>query len=1127
MVTCGLVPSSDPNVLRSDSRAILSAVTRSSTEGENLLILVDQFEEIFRFSSRLDPIEDRDEKAAFVRLLIETARQANPTYAREGRGAPIYVVVTLRSEYLGQCAQFRDLPEEVDNGQFLVPRMNREQRRLAAEGPVRVAGASIAPHLVQRLLNDTGDDPDQLPVMQHALMRTWDHWRKHRDPDSAIQLRDYETVGGIQGAINQHADEAWKDACAALPQSGDRIVRRLFQRLRERERDGGDSRRLAEFADLLAVAECTTEELNTVAECFQREGRTFLIRSDDEFDITHEALLRKWDRLRRWSEEEDDDRTMYKRVLEYARGGARLTGRALGELSAWWRERRPTAAWAARYDADFATAEKYLETSAREEQDEREEEDRRQRETQRTRRFKFVLSFASMALAAALVVGLGAYAAIIRQKDRAVDQMLASKAAVAGLEGGARTEAGVLLAVESLKRERNLDTQFLLSKIMGLLPDRLLWPKSLQSMNVAVVPDGTRLIAATQFGLEVHSLTTGRKLTSAHEVGIVGLALDGKGSTLVTATRAGRVIVWKVESLTPIKSLEGCVSPLTALALSRDGNTVAAACGRLQSWKAKGGWDRGVRTFKSSADERPRLGEIFTIALNEDGTTLATGGTELSSRLRVFELPSFRTDDGVTDDISEDIHALYIGSSGRNQGSVVVAATAAGVRVWRLQKKAMKQEKFLPHPQRVTSISVSADERYVLTGSEDGLARLWKIDEEREIARMLLGGPIRSVALASDAGVMAVGGRASITQGTDGPDGMLTQVWQLPGLRFAVRPFEFDRQVKVNGRYLLVQNWGNFYDWSVWDSDSLGKVLDSSESDSFPLMKLDRPLAIGVSQKQGLDVVLAVKEFGAGKLGKTLWASAPIARGMLRLRNVTTSPDGRYFALVLDNQVNIVNTATGQKARDFVDRSFLAFGPDSASVLLQKADFSLTLGSLKDDSESAVELPEVKGQIKVVFSPSGALLAGWRGAGSERDESTDEPKRETVRPTLFIWEWQSRRELARLAVGLEISSVSFDETSQHLMALERNGTIHIWRLGGSNRWEEVARLTQGNGSRSAAFLPSGRIGILTNDGYYRLDWSRIASEACRRIKQNLTQEEWGNLVPGEPYPQRRTCPDRP
>jgi hypothetical protein len=134
-------------------------------QNENLLIVVDQFEELFRFNSSQSDRSSRDEAAAFVKMLVEAGMQQELS---------IYVVLTMRSDFFGDCSQFEELAEGVNKGEYLVPRLNRENKKTAIEGPVRVGGGDISPRLVQRLLNDLGDDPDQLPIMQHALMRTWD-----------------------------------------------------------------------------------------------------------------------------------------------------------------------------------------------------------------------------------------------------------------------------------------------------------------------------------------------------------------------------------------------------------------------------------------------------------------------------------------------------------------------------------------------------------------------------------------------------------------------------------------------------------------------------------------------------------------------------------------------------------------------------------------------------------------------------------------------------------------------------------------------------------------------------------------------------------------------------------------
>jgi hypothetical protein len=180
-------------------------------EGENLLVVVDQFEELFRFKALAQGTHRADDCAAFVKLLLEASRAPD---------SPIYVVLTMRSDFLGDCAQFRDLPEAINTGQFLIPRMTRDQRRQAIEGPVAVGGATMTPRLIQRLLNDVGDNPDQLPILQHALMRTWNNWQHDHRGDGALDLPHYEAIGGMALALSQHADEVYH----SLPDDHSRAV---------------------------------------------------------------------------------------------------------------------------------------------------------------------------------------------------------------------------------------------------------------------------------------------------------------------------------------------------------------------------------------------------------------------------------------------------------------------------------------------------------------------------------------------------------------------------------------------------------------------------------------------------------------------------------------------------------------------------------------------------------------------------------------------------------------------------------------------------------------------------------------------------------------------------------------
>ena len=99
--------------------------------------------------------------------------------------------------------------------------------RKAIESPARVAGGEVEEALVQRLLNELGDDQDQLPVLQHALMRCW----QSRDGENRIDFKAYEKSGELASALSLDANEALAETGKALGTRGDQIVTRAFQGL--------------------------------------------------------------------------------------------------------------------------------------------------------------------------------------------------------------------------------------------------------------------------------------------------------------------------------------------------------------------------------------------------------------------------------------------------------------------------------------------------------------------------------------------------------------------------------------------------------------------------------------------------------------------------------------------------------------------------------------------------------------------------------------------------------------------------------------------------------------------------------------------------------------------------------
>jgi hypothetical protein len=331
--------------------------------GEHVLVVVDQFEELFRFKREAGGRRGSEDAAAFVKLLLEASRAPD---------VPVYVVLTMRSDYLGDCAEFQDLPETINDAQYLIPRLTREQRRETIEAPARVAGGAITPRLVQRLLNDVGDSPDQLPIMQHALMRTWDRWAAAGAREAPLDTPHYEAIGRMESALSQHADELYH----AL--SSDRlreITEWMFKALTDKTEDGRGVRRATRLDQLAAAAEAQPEEVEAVIETFRQPGCSFLmppvgtpLRADTIVDISHESLMRIWTRLRDWVDKETESAQTYRRLAEtaelYLKHRAGLWGDPDLTQALDWREReQPNEAWARRYNPDFTAAMGFLDVS--------------------------------------------------------------------------------------------------------------------------------------------------------------------------------------------------------------------------------------------------------------------------------------------------------------------------------------------------------------------------------------------------------------------------------------------------------------------------------------------------------------------------------------------------------------------------------------------------------------------------------------------------------------------------------------------------------------------------------------------------------------------------------------------
>lgn len=370
---------------------------------QQIVIVIDQFEEVFRYSPALSRGSEGDEATDFIDLIVNGVKQPD-----QG----LYVVLTLRSEYVADCSRFHSLTNLLNSGSYLLPQLNHETMVSVIEEPVKVSGATIDRSLVRTIINDLGEKTGQLPVLQHLLMRLWNQWSKSGDLSRPLGMADYEAVGRVKGAISQHAGQAFN----SLDERHQYVCSRLFRTITTRTDDGKELRRPERISAIASLTGCSKEEVMKVAEVFRAPEYSFItpvkeltLTEESIIDLTHESIIKLWETLRKWLDEEEASRKLYLKIADAAalhqEGKGKLWTAPELQLAIKWRnENNPTIAWAERLDPAFERAMLFLKNSE-EKYVEQEEHDKRagRQKVSRSRLFAGLLGL--IAVIALIVLG--------------------------------------------------------------------------------------------------------------------------------------------------------------------------------------------------------------------------------------------------------------------------------------------------------------------------------------------------------------------------------------------------------------------------------------------------------------------------------------------------------------------------------------------------------------------------------------------------------------------------------------------------------------------------------------------------------------------------------------------------
>jgi hypothetical protein len=411
-------------------QGIERAVAALVPAGTRTLLVVDQLEEVFTQTG--DPAVRR----RFLDALLSAARP--------GGDRPVHVLATLRADFYSRCWEHPELPRRIAANQYAVERMARDHLREVIEKPLALAGATPEPGLVDELLDDAGDEPGNLPLLEHALFQLWDQPAGRRFTHEA-----YREMGGLAGALEHHAEAVYQ----GLEPAGRELVRRFFLSLAVVEGGGAVTRRRVAKADWLALAGDEAPARAKAAALLDRLAEQRLLTATGEgaeggverVEVAHEALLRSWHRLSGWLEEDREFLLWRRRVSDAVAAWGR-SGRSEGELlqgsplhrAEGWLERRP---------GDLTAAERALiEASVAHERAER------RREVAQARKLVAALGAVGLLLFLALLVTYWFYRSEDQRSRMAQARGLAAQVKSVA---EARPQLATLLALSSLQIARS------------------------------------------------------------------------------------------------------------------------------------------------------------------------------------------------------------------------------------------------------------------------------------------------------------------------------------------------------------------------------------------------------------------------------------------------------------------------------------------------------------------------------------------------------------------------------------------------------------------------------------------------------------------------------------------------
>ncbi|WP_217212967.1 helix-turn-helix domain-containing protein [Streptomyces sp. AC550_RSS872] len=1069
-------------------------------EGDTWLV-VDQFEEVFTLC------RDTAERAGFLARLLAAAEPASR----------LRVVLGVRADFYGRCAEHRELADALREANLLVGPMSPAELREAVVKPAQSAGLIVERELTARLVEEVDGEPGGLPLLSHALRETW---RRRRG--RTLTMEAYDAAGGVHGAITQTAEEVYGRLSAGHAE----LARMILLRLIAPGEGSPDTRRPVDRSEL----DLGTASQDDIALVLDRLAHARLLTLDeDTVDVAHEALISAWPRLRGWIEEDRERLRIHRRLTEAARAWDDL-GRDPGALYRGTRLATAEEAFAPLgrstaltvLEADFLTAS----AAARDQE--------RQAATRAARRLRTLVGSLSALVVLALLAGIVAW-----QQTQQSDQqrVLAAARRAATVADGLRSSdprLALQLSVAAWELSHTPETE---SALLGALEQReraKFEPPTSDDDYEQFLSDGGRTftrIENEKRRITVWDAETGRVAGTYSSVPghtdpevFVPPQHSPDGAALAVPTGSGRQVrLWDIRAgryrgpaFGPSRSASGSTSSSTGFSSS----------GRTMYFNTA---DRGTEVWDTRTGRRllsvPDAPHAVAADVSVDGRLLAF--CTVDDHVELWDMRQERRSAAEWSTNVPCSTLQYIQFS--PDGNTLAVADEQGLRRWRLSSG-----KELPMLRQTgpEQYAFSDDGKFVASAGRNEIL-LWRLDR-----------PQASVfrhALADEYGVP--GGIE-----LDMSSRAIRYIGSGTGTRPVVHTLDLGRSITSSWRAQPVNN----ATFSA-DGSTLALAHEGARADHFTL--LDARSGKAMATVPGLERSAPAGENGPflpmslsaegdrfsygldedpilhGADGIRVWdtrrnrqvtALTP-GNADIQFMSVTLSPDGRKVMTTgAEGGIKVWDTRSGKRLRTLPEPNRGIRDEQVQGVGALSADGTKLLtdaGALIRVSDGKT-LPDELGECMdclFAFSPDArriAVAATYQGKVSLWDGTLRTPLG-TLSGTLSRATYGAREVPTAMA---------FSPDGTTLAVAGEQGTLQLWDMTSQQPLGPALR-TPGDGILSLAFSPDG--GTLYAAGEhvpwqkYDIDPDRALDTVCARAGAPLSPAAWNRFLPEIPY--RQLC----